>query len=48
MFFSDRLVSAFQGERDEALLSVATIGHVFCSMPKTEAENDMENRVFND
>jgi hypothetical protein len=32
----------FQRERGEALLSVATVGHVLRSMVKLEAENDME------
>jgi hypothetical protein len=40
MFFF--LVVWFQRERDEALLSVAIMGHVLRSMVKPEAKNDVE------
>jgi hypothetical protein len=36
------LVVWFQRERDEALMSVAIMGHVLWSMVKSEVENDIE------
>jgi hypothetical protein len=39
MFF---LAIWFQTERDEALLSVAIMGHVLRYMVKSEAQNDIE------
>jgi hypothetical protein len=43
MFF---LTVWFQRERDEALLSVAIMGHVLRSMVKLEAENDRTTKIL--
>jgi hypothetical protein len=43
MFF---LTIWFQRKRGEALLFIAIMGHDFCSMVKSEAENDIDPKFL--